>query len=115
MDVYIQTNIQQCKSLFREAGFRIIERSGYADAELKTSFGRFHIHFAALPTQVYADLHYDLRVHFLFLGVFYQRFTEGFLKQVLLPVLVKHKIGYSWSKSSWLRRRNRAILWGMRI
>ena len=115
MDIYLKVNMHECRSLLEGAGFRMVQKSGYEDAVYTTVYGRYHMHCISLPPTIYIDFHFDLYVHFLFVGVFYQLLTEEFFKVVVLPKLLERKVPYSAHRSSWFHRRNKAVFWGVRI
>lgn len=117
MDLYLETSIASSINLFKQVGFNIISRSGYVDAILNDNTNCYHIHFAELDGQVYADLHYETILHFMFLGVDHNKKPPVFFREVLEPVFKQQNIPYNTNGTScsWLHRRNKAIFWGLRF
>lgn len=115
MDIYIHTDIDNCKQLLKDAGFNISNKKNYFDARLPMKHGRYHGHFLLIGNEVYIDFHYDYFLHFMFLGVEYDNRPHSFFISKLEPILQSKQIAYRIEKSSWFHRRNRAILWGLRV
>lgn len=115
MDIYINATVLECEKVFVDAGFNIENQNGYTDAVMKTDSGRYHIHFTRLGNVVYADLHFDYLIHFMFLGVYYQKYVLPLFEQKIEPLLKANNVPYNITASTWFHRRNRAILWGMKV
>jgi hypothetical protein len=87
MDVVIYSEPEELSSLLRSLGFRVIKRPTHYDAKLKHNRGRLHILCRSSNGKMVCDLHYDSPIHFMGLGVDYERRPAQFYEDVLRPTL----------------------------
>ena len=111
MDLYIHTNINECKQLLNDARFDISNKGNYFNARLQTKWGRYDCHFLPLGEEIYLDFHYDYYFHFMFLGVDYRNRPRSFFINKLEPLLRSRQMAYRIKESNWFHRHNKAILW----
>lgn len=118
LDVEVSANLPRVVELLRMLGFKHVKTSpnGTLDARMKKGLGRIHV----LGLQVgdnntYLDVHWDFLIHFTFLGVDYAKrpaeVVNGILREAMKAKIPAKQTG----GTSWLSRKNRALLRGIRL
>ncbi len=117
MDVKINCSLEVIACILFELGFSLDRKRNYTSAIRRTKCGRMHVLIKQMnKEQVFCEIHYDSKIHFLFLGVDYDIEPATFFKSEL-----KEKLEQAGIKSnilngrSWFTRKNKAWFTGMRL
>lgn len=112
MDLIIYTTLQNLTRILKSLGFKTARKHGYASFKRYEKFTRIHIYAFELDSSACGtEIHVDLLIHFLFLGVYFGKKPLKFFENELKPILDKEGIKYKiLGGFSWFSRRNKAIL-----
>lgn len=112
MDIFLKTNLETAKEVLKEAGFVLQNKGSYFSAERLLRTGKEHVHFKAIGSKVYLDLHFQHRLHFMFWRVSHKQLE--FFNAHIKPILLRKGIVFETHFDTWFTRHNKALLWGMR-
>lgn len=117
MDVEIKASEETVTSLLSELSFSLAQKEAHISATRPSKSGRLHVLVKSVGEGVvFCDIHHDATIHFLFLGVDYDKkpseFYENELKVRLLETGIEHCV---LNGKSWFTRKNRALIRGIRL
>ena len=115
MDLYLKMPVDQIISIFDSLNFQVLSKKQHYEARFNIGFGRYHAKFALLDDTIYCDFHFDYTLHFMFLGVDFQRRPETFFTEKLKPLFYFHSVEYHTQSVNWLTQRNRAMVTGLKL
>ena len=117
MDLEINTSMSNIVKILKNLGFNPVDikGNGVLEAKLKTGFGRFHVLGVEVNGWVYLDVHHDLPIHLMFIGVDYSKKPEKICKEILAEAAKQNIEAKITGGTSWFNRKNKAIIKGIKI
>lgn len=111
----IYASCDRVVEILRDLGFKIRDKKRYVEAKKKEGHRVLHIYLYGRGQATFCEIHADFPVHFLFLGVDYEKKPEEFFRGVLAEELRRRGIEFRvLGGYSWFSRKNKAILRGFK-
>ncbi len=115
MDIFLSTSVEKFSKILESLGFKITKKRKYYCAILNKCDGRIHAPFCKLKDKIYCDLHFDLKIHFMFMGVDFKIIPKMFFDKKIKTLLKSHRIKFKVKETCYLKRKNKAIFKGFRV
>ena len=117
MDMILDIGVRELYQLLKEIGFeKIITGNDTLGAKMKMGWGRMHVLAEQMgPGKVFVEIHRDAKIHFMFLGVDYDKRPRETCEELLERMRSKGLKGKIIGGTSWFNRRNKAIISGFKI
>jgi len=117
MDLELEVSIKELADLLKDIGFDKVKiRNDILEAKKKKGWGRIHVLAKEITSgKVYADVHWDALIHFLMIGVDYERRPKEICELIIKTLAKRNKKGRIIGGTSWFSRKNKAIITGLKI
>jgi len=115
MDILIHIEKKEFSDIIESLGFEIKKKRDYMDAIRWQGFRRLHIYYFSINKSTGCEIHSELFLHFLFLGVDYESIPLQFFETEIKPILAREIKWEILDGFTWFDRKNKALLRGFKL
>lgn len=115
MDIIIDISVKHFEEIIKSLAMTLEQNKEYISYNKKDGLHNYHIYFFDCNGITCCEIHYELILHFLFIGVDYKTKPRIFFEQIIKPLLENEKINFKIiGGCTWFSRRNKAIISGFK-